>query len=216
MLLTPEPDLSLIKGVVFDLDGTLFDSRESNIAFYNYLLGFVGLPRTAEQAVEVIHRESMEGSLRFLMGEGAEFKAAMEHWKTMDTGQFIDQLRLFPHVRETLNQLKLHFELAVCTNRTKTTMRSLKRFDLEGYFSQVVTPLDAGASKPAPLLMELVLKGLGLSANEVIFVGDSQLDQALCQTCRVNFVAYDNLELEAWAHFNDYKKLPALLGLGEK
>jgi HAD superfamily hydrolase (TIGR01509 family) len=216
MSLAPEPDLARIKGVVFDLDGTLFDSRESNIAFYNYLLEFVGLPKTAEQAIEVIHRESMDRSLRYLMGDGPEFKAAMEHWKTMDTGQFIDQLRLFPHVRESLDYLKESFALAVCTNRTKTTMRSLRRFDLEDYFGQVVTPLQAGASKPAPRLMELVLEGMGLGADEIIFVGDSQLDQALCQACRVNFVAFANPGLEAWAHFDNYQRLPKILGLEDK
>jgi phosphoglycolate phosphatase len=61
--------------------------------------------------------------------------------------------------------------------------------------------------------MEHTLDGLGLSRDQVVYVGDSSIDEALCIASDVRLVAYRGPELKAWAHVREHDELPALLGL---
>lgn len=200
----PDSDL---KAVIFDLDGVIFDSRQANIEFYNHLLEYVGMPPDAAQSVEVIHRENMTNSLKYLMGEGEKFDKAMAYWQTMDYSVFIPDLRLFPHVEEALEELDARFDLAVGTNRTKTANHTLKYFGLDRFFPLVVTPLEAQVSKPDSVFMQYILSKMGLSPDQVVYVGDSILDEKLCLDAGVRLVAFANPELEAWAHVDSHKEI---------
>jgi phosphoglycolate phosphatase len=212
MNLRPDPPQDL-QAVIFDLDGVIFDSMHCNIVLYNHILEKVGLPQTAAEAAEVIHRESMERSLAHFMGWGEKFQQAMAYWRELDATPFIKQLRLFPDVAETLERLRRDVRTAVATNRQRTTGAALDHFGLSDLFDLVVTPLDAGAPKPDPKVMEHTLTLLGLSRDQVVYVGDSSIDEALCLASDVRLVAYRGPELKAWAHVEDHSEIPALLGL---
>ncbi len=208
----PDPPPGL-KAVIFDLDGVLFDSRHCNILLYNHLLEAVGLPPRAAEAVEVIHRESLEGSLRHLMGEGEHYERALAYWRELDTTPFIHALRLFPQAHQTLERLRQRFRTAVATNRQRTTPDALAHFGLTGLFDLVVTPREAGAPKPDPRVMDYTLAELGLGRDQVVYVGDSVIDEALCQAAGVRLVAFRGPELRAWAHVEHLGEIPPLLGL---
>jgi phosphoglycolate phosphatase len=210
MRLDPPQDL---RAVIFDLDGVVFDSLHCNIVLYNHILEKVGLPPTAAEAAEVIHRESMERSLAHFMGWGEKFEEAMAYWRDLDATPFIQKLRLFPQVEETLARLRRQVRTAVATNRQRTTGAALEHFGLSGLFDLVVTPLDAGAPKPDPCMMDYTLARLGLKRDQVVYVGDSSIDEALCLASGVRLVAYRGPELKAWAHVEEHDELPALLGL---
>ena len=208
----PAPPQDL-QAVIFDLDGVIFDSMHCNIVLYDHILEQVGLPPTAAEAAEVIHRESMERSLAHFMGWGEKFREAMEYWRGLDATPFIQQLRLFPQVEETLARLRRDVRTAVATNRQRTTSTALDHFGLSELFDLVVTPLDVGVAKPDPKVMEHTLAGLGLSRDQVVYVGDSRVDEALCLASEVRLVAFRGPELKAWAHVRGHDEIPALLGL---
>lgn len=207
------PDLGSLKGVIFDLDGVLFDSRRAVAAFYNHMLELVGLPPRAEQEIEVLMRESMENSLLHLMGPGIEYDRAMQHWQTMDTSAFIDELALAPYTRSTLARLRESFILAVATNRSRTAQPALARFDLVRFFDLVVTPHEARAPKPDPHMMEVALNGLGLKRGEAVYIGDSMVDEHFCRAAGVPLVAFGNPDLKAWMHVDELRQLPRILGI---
>jgi phosphoglycolate phosphatase-like HAD superfamily hydrolase len=62
-------------------------------------------------------------------------------------------------------------------------------------------------------MMDYTLDGLGLTRDQVVYVGDSSIDEALCQAANVRLVAYRGPELKAWAHVQEHDELPGLLGL---
>lgn len=199
--------------MVFDLDGVIFDSLPANIAFYNNILEHLGREPVAEQYAEIIHREAMQGSLEALVGRGEDFDRAMAYWRTMDSTPFFKLLRLYPGARETIVSLRGRWRTAVATNRTATARSSLAHFRLLELFDLVANPDSAGQAKPHPAMMVQVLEHFGLEPEQVVYVGDSTTDEGLCQATGVRLVAFGNLELEAWAHLDDLRALPGLLGL---
>ncbi len=208
----PKP-VSDLRAVLFDLDGVIYDSAEANVAFYNHILTALGHPPRAREAAEVLHREPMDRSLQHLLGHGEDYYRAMAYWKSLDPTPFIQVLELFPGVEQTLRHLRAHLPLAVATNRSTTAKPSLRHFGLLELFELVVTPIEAGVSKPDPAMMAMVLEGLGLEREQVVYVGDSSLDQGLCENAGVRLIAFRNPELQAWAHVDHFAEIPGLLGV---
>ena len=207
----PSPVLSQIKAVVFDLDGVLFDSFDSNVAFYNHIMEHMGKPPVPEQLKDLVHRESIHGSLRALFGEGPEYKDALAYCSQLDFGPFIKKLKLFPDVHQTMETLARTVRLAVATNRISSTIPALENLDLIRFFEVVVTPADAGASKPQAEFMAYTLDKLSLTRRDVVYVGDSVIDQDLCLASDVPLVAFRDSRLKAWAHVQGMAQIPALL-----
>lgn len=202
-----------IRAVIFDLDGVVFDSAEANVAFYDHILVSLGLAPRAREVADVIHREPMDRSLQALLGHGEDYYRAIAFWKTLDPTPFIRELTLFPHVEATLRSLHGRLPLAVATNRTTTAKPSLQHFGLLELFRTVLTPIEAGKPKPHPVMMEMALAELGLGADEVVYVGDSEVDEGLCRNAGVRLIAFRNRDLAAWAHVDDFRGIPAILGL---
>lgn len=202
-----------LKAVIFDLDGVVFDSLHQNIVLYNHMLAALGLPPRAEEAVEVIHRCSMDESLRHLVGDGEMFARAMDYWRGLDPTPFIKELRLFPGAVETLARLGGRYTLGVATNRARTTRQALAHFDLLRHFASVVTPIEAGKSKPDPAMMHFVLAELGLGPEQAVYVGDSGIDQEMADAAGVRLIAFQADGLRAWAHVEALAEIPPLLGL---
>jgi len=209
----PEPPAQ-IKAVVFDLDGVIFDSLPSNIAFYNHILEHLGREPVAERFSEVIHREAMLGSFQALLGGDQEaVERALAYWRIMDSRPFLKLLQLYPHARQTIERLRARCPVAVATNRTATAHASLAHFGLLELFDAVATPDTAGAAKPDPAMLHQVLSEMELRVEQVVYVGDSTTDQGMCQASGTRLVAFGNPELDAWAHIDDLSLLPGLLGL---
>lgn len=211
----PETSPSLSpRAVIFDLDGVIFDSGESNIAFYDHILQALGRPANARQAFEVIHSEPMDRSLRYLLdNDEDEYRRAVAYWRSLDPTLFIPTLSLHPGVMETLGALGRRTRLAVATNRTVTCRLALGHFGILEMFEAVVTPMEAGRPKPDPSMMHLTLAQLGLGRDQVVYVGDTSVDQGMCQAAAVRLIAFRNPGLEAWAHVSDFSEIPPLLGL---
>lgn len=210
-LKVPAPDLAIIKAVIFDLDGVLFDSFDSNVAFYNHIMEHMGKPPVPEHLKDVVHRESIHGSIKALVGDGEDYRQALDYCRKLDYEAFVGRLKLFPGVHQTLSDLAKEKRLAVATNRIASTMSALRHLELADFFEVVVTPADAGASKPDPKLMEYTLEKLALGRSEVIYIGDSLVDQDLCLASRVPLVAFRDKTLKAWAHVETMAQIPPLV-----
>lgn len=201
-----------LRGVIFDCDGVLFESHRANLAFYNAVLGYFGEPPVQPEETARVHLCHTAASPRVIEALlGPERAAAgLAYAASLDYRQFIPFMTPEPELEGSLACLVKAMPLALATNRGGSVRAVLQHFALEAYFSVVVTSKDVPQPKPSPDMLLLALSRMGLAAEEVVFVGDSELDQAAARACGMRFVAYKGM-IEGDFAVQSHRELVALL-----
>lgn len=187
-----------IRGIVFDCDGVLFESRKANLAYYNAVLTQLGESPVEESDKEkshLCHTAASTHVFRFLLGE-ERIGEALAIAEKLDYRQFIPFMEPEPGMREALVRLSANFPLAVATNRGYSMPNILQHFELNQFFKTVVTSKDVPQPKPAPDMLHEAARRLNCDEAELLFVGDSELDQAAARAAGVSFAVYRG-ELDA-------------------
>ena len=200
-----------LKVVTFDCDGVLFESAAANQAYYNHLLAYFGLPAMTPEQQAYVHMHTVNESLSFLFKEPNKALAAEAYRRQVQPMPFIRLMTLDPFAREVLTGLRASFKTAIATNRVDTMNRVLAEHRLENQFDFVVTAADVPRAKPHPDLLLKVMTHFQVHPQEMIYIGDSSIDEIAAQQAGVPFVAYNNTDLEALAHIENLGELMALL-----
>ncbi|MEC5319097.1 phosphoglycolate phosphatase [Brenneria populi subsp. brevivirga] len=173
-----------IRGVAFDLDGTLINSAPGLAAAIDLALQANALPAAGEARVAAWIGNGADVLVeRALKWAGVEptpqrirdTREAFDRYyaQTVDSGS-----KLYPQVKETLAQLAAQgVPMAIVTNKpTPFVAPLLASLGIDAYFSLIIGGDDVIAKKPHPAPLYLVLGKLGLRARELLFVGDSRND----------------------------------------
>lgn len=200
-----------IRGIVFDCDGVLFESRQANLAYYNTVLnqfGEASVQDSDHAKAHLCHTAASTYVFTQLLGEERTAKA-LSLAAELDYRQFIPFMTPEPGMKEALSQLAKSYPLAVATNRGYSMPSILEHFGLSQFFQTVVTSRDVEHPKPAPDMLHEAAKRLQCSPHELLFVGDSELDQAAARTAGMPFAIYRG-DLQAdvrLEHHDDLVKL---------
>jgi len=199
--------------VVYDCDGVLFDSIEANRKLYNDLCALVGRAPLDEEEVKYVHTHTVYETIHLIFGKDDRLeKRALESLKQIDLRDYIVFLKMEPYLFHILNLLKAKGIIrAINTNRTTSMKHIMERFGLWPFFEMVVTALDVKNPKPHPESIEKILRQFNLKKDEVVFVGDSEVDLQTAKSSGVRFIAYKNKEIANDAYIDDHLDLLALL-----
>ncbi len=202
-----------IRCVIYDCDGVLFDSLEANRRFYNDLCCAVrGVPLSEEELRYGHIHTTREAIQFFFRGDLELVRKAVEHARRFDPGGYVSYLTMEPHLLPTLQALgERGIFRAINTNRTASMLAIIKNFHLEPLFDLVTTARDVKHPKPHPESVERILQTFGLRKTEVVFVGDSEIDQEAARSAGVRFIAYKNQRLRADAHIEDHREILAVI-----
>ena len=199
------------RGVIFDCDGVMFESRQANLAYYNDILAFFGEePITEKDAAKanLCHTAASPEVLATLLGE-ERCTEALAFAATIDYRKFIPCMTPEPGLHDVLAELAGSMPLAVATNRGSSMPEILEHFELEQFFSSVVTSRDVEKPKPHPDMLLLAVEQLGFAVNEVLFVGDSIYDRRAAESAGIRFAAYKTafdspLKIESHVQLMEY------------
>jgi len=181
------------KVVIYDCDGVMFDSLESNYIFYNRVMEYLGRPpldRSNLEARTALHTYCFNDVMEYFF-KGDERRAdALAFAKTIHYRDLMPYMRMEAGLTETLDRLKGHVSLAVCTNRAISMEMIIKDFGLSGYFDCVMTAAKVANPKPHPEPLLKVLEHFGIEPGEALFIGDGEVDMQAAAGAGVPFVAY--------------------------
>jgi phosphoglycolate phosphatase-like HAD superfamily hydrolase len=181
---------SLICGVLFDLDGTLFDTWDLYIeAYIRTLEKYVGRRLSLAELLS-LHPVSEIGILRSVVGDS---RLADAH------GEFLGIYRtlhgelfggIYPGIVEMLGELRHErLLLGIVTGKSQAAWEVTSKAIGLGGFDAVVTDDEVDQPKPQPDGISLALERLGLKPKEAVYVGDSTGDAKAARAAGVRFVA---------------------------
>lgn len=196
-----------IKAIIYDCDGVLIDSRDSNEAYYNHILEHFGQPPLTVEHLRMIQFLTA-GEVMALIFDGTGLLVdAITFEKALDNDRFIPLIHVEPNTREALTHLRQKYHTAIATNRGKSLRPLLAYHGLTSMFDMVVSSYDVSQTKPHPECLNIILNHFRLMPEEALYIGDNEIDQVLCERAGMPFIAYKNPSLRAAHHIGDHIEL---------
>lgn len=186
-------------GVVFDLDGTLVDSSQDITRAVNTMLTEHRLPPLRSAQVQPLLGEgarSLIAAVYDIIGievEGARLSRDTARYLAHYAETPVRDSELYGDARPVLQSLVAEgVRLGVCTNKDQQlAVRVLHELGVGELFSVVVGGDALSVRKPEPEHLLATARGLGVSADQVVFVGDSRIDIECAQRSGVRCVLVD-------------------------
>jgi phosphoglycolate phosphatase len=168
-----------VRVLVFDLDGTLIDSKLDLVLAVNATLKCMGRdPIPHEDIGNYVGRGAGVLIRRVLGPEATEEDAAsgLEYFLTYYRAHMLDNTVTYPGVREALGFLK-DYPMAVLTNKpVRFSQAIVAGLGLAPYFRYVYGGNSFETKKPDPFGMNTLLQEFGAEPREAMIVGDSDVD----------------------------------------
>ncbi len=207
----------MLKLIVFDCDGVMFDSRNANHTYYNFLLDHFGCPGMNKKEADFVHMHSVIDSVRYIFRNNENISLEEVHQFRLETGYgpFLKYMAIEPDLIDFLKTVVKKYSLAISTNRSNTMMPLLKSFDLETYFGKVMTAANAPRPKPAPDALLEILEHYSCKPEEALFIGDSVVDEQHAGACNVDLIAFRNRSLNSRFHVSSFMEILELPPLRE-
>ena len=196
-----------LNGIIFDVDGVLFDSRSSNVQYYNLIRRAVDLPPLSKEEEDYCVMASVKEALERIIPKHLSMQAEEAARKINYREHILPMLMLEDGLLEALHWLQeYNINLGVCTNRTNSVESLFKYFGLENFFSAIKTAENSNP-KPNPQGLLSILAEWNFSNNHVLFIGDSIVDQQAAHAAGLPFCAFKSTSLQANIHMSSFFEL---------
>lgn len=178
------------KMVVFDVDGTLFDTKRGIVACFNSVMEDNGYKRLTAQEENTIIGPPIRDSIRSYATEDKELVEELTaEFKKKYAEKYIKQSEIYPNSKKLLNALKdKEILLGIATLKTKSQAIRLLEFEsIKELFVTIHGSEDNNKSKEA-MLKEIKSEFGDL---EYYYLGDTMTDYKSAKSASYKFIACD-------------------------
>lgn len=173
------PRFAGVRALIFDLDGTLIDSKLDLVLSVNATLAHAGRAPLTHDTIASYVGNGVQVLVRRALGEGAtdaQVDDATKFFLAYYREHMLDNTVTYPGVREALELLRDH-PMAVLTNKpVRFSQAILHGLGLLRYFRYVYGGNSFETKKPDPAGARILLRDFALDAREAMIVGDSDVD----------------------------------------
>ena len=173
---------SMLKLLIFDLDGTLVETAQDIANAINHAVKPFGGKKYSVEEVKMLVGSGIANLLEGLIadlkdGGSPESKELVtKRFTDFYAEHLMDNSHLYPHVKDTLLKLKSH-KLTVLTNkREKYSKLILNKLDLLEDFDLVWGSDSVREKKPSPIAIFDMIEKFGVTKDETAIIGDSNFD----------------------------------------
>lgn len=169
-----------VKGVVFDMDGTLLNTLPDLTALTNAVLSDLGYPTHTEEAIRGFIGDGVRALMMRAMPDSAsddEKEAALAEWKSRYQEFGRRKTVPYPNIIEMLEALKSKgVKLGVLSNKFDAAVKDLAGFYFPATFDVAKGESPTCPRKPDPTGLLASIQEIGLNPSQVAYIGDSAGD----------------------------------------
>jgi len=178
-------DITRIRGLCFDIDGTLSDTDDRMVERLRKGLTPLRRAMFGRDPGHVARRIVMgvESPGNFLvgipdrLGMDRQLAGVVNFVNRLGLGRYHTEFWLIPQIKEMLEALRPHYRMAVVSARDeRSTAAFLAQFSLAPYFDAVVTAHTCEHTKPYPDPVVWAADRMGYSPEQCVMVGDTTVD----------------------------------------
>jgi phosphoglycolate phosphatase len=171
----------MYKTIVFDLDGTLLDTLDDLTDATNAALTAYSFPNRTREEVRSFIGDGVVKLMQRACGmeNYSEFDGLLWAFRNHYKEHCADKTKAYDGVLELLRVLKERgIKTAILSNKTDFAVKQLNKIYFDGLLIEAVGENEAAGirKKPAPDALFAVMERLGASAEETLYVGDSEVD----------------------------------------
>lgn len=169
-----------IKLLIFDLDGTLIDSRQDLVNSVNAMLRNLGRPELPAEVIASYVGDGAPMLVRRALGDpddGGYFHGALRFFLDYYREHKLDHTYVYEGVMEALRSVRDGRKMAVLTNKPVAPSRQIvEALGLNEFFVQVYGGNSFPTKKPDPQGAHALLEESGARPDEAVIIGDSDVD----------------------------------------
>ncbi len=167
-----------IELIIFDLDGTLIDSRMDIANSLNYTLKELGLKPVTIKAVEAHIGIGVRGLIKDIIKKDDKrlVDRAFNTFLKYYSRHLLDNTHLYPSVEEVLTGLKNKKKALITNKPIELSLKILEGLGIRGCFDIILGGDSLEVKKPSPLPLLKTIEELSTPKSKTLMVGDSRID----------------------------------------
>ncbi|NBG86905.1 HAD family hydrolase [Isachenkonia alkalipeptolytica] len=186
----------MIKAIFFDLDGTLLDTLEDLGDAMNRVLENHGYPTHEISRYRIFVGDGMPNLVRRALPQGENFdentvQSMVQEMKESFQHHWKNKSRLYPGIKELLTTLEEEgYLLGILTNKPQEFALTTVEYFLSDWDFKAVQGYDPEVYplKPDPTALLSLMKQWNLKKEEVLYVGDSDVDMEVAKNAGVKSI----------------------------
>jgi phosphoglycolate phosphatase len=175
--------------IIFDLDGTLIDSKRDLVNSVNATRTFAGLTTLADDVVASYVGNGAPVLIRRAFPDVSDVEHArlLRHFLDYYRDHMLDATTLYPGVREALDRLHAaEIAMAVLTNKpVRFSVGLLEGLRIDTHFFRIYGGNSFEEKKPNPIGIRMLMEESGAVRERTLMVGDSAVDILTARNARV-------------------------------
>ncbi|MCI5856234.1 MAG: HAD-IA family hydrolase [Agathobacter sp.] len=190
---TEQQEADTVKAVIFDLDGTLLYTLQDLADAVNYALRKHHMPeRTLEEVRQFVGNGVELLMIRAIPGgkENSEFEETFADFKLYYGEHCKDHTAPYPDIIVLMKELQARgIKMAIVSNKIDSAVKELDKDFFAGLTQAAIGEMEGVKRKPAPDTVLKAMRELGVTAEEAIYVGDSDVDIATAANAHIPCVS---------------------------
>ena len=178
------------KAALFDLDGTVLDTLEDLTDATNAALALHGYAPHSIEAVRSFVGNGIGNLIRRALPEGtneAEIHTVLGDFKKYYAEHCADKTKPYEGVLEMLRTLReAGIKTAVISNKADFAVKALAERYFKALFDIAIGEREGVARKPAPDSVLEVMRDLGVTPADCVYIGDSDVDVLTAKNARMD------------------------------
>ncbi|MFA5147443.1 MAG: HAD-IA family hydrolase [Candidatus Omnitrophota bacterium] len=186
--------LTACEVLLFDVDGTLVDSRLDIANAMNFALASAGLPKKEPAEITAHIGTGVSDLVRKCLGESRQDMAGrvLEAFSGYYLEHPADTSKLYPHVKEVLEHFKGKRKFILTNRYARFADVTLGKLGIRAHFEDIIGGDDESCMKPSACILERLFSGTATDKDKAMIIGDMAIDintgkNAGIRTCWVTY-----------------------------